>query len=81
MDKVSDMSAVRVLGAFVGNKIDQMSIWSPICDEIDNDLNCWNRSHSTINGHCLIVNMVIGTHTQYLSQVQGMPQAVTEVLK
>ena len=78
---VPDMSPVRILGAFVGNKIDQMSVWIPILDKIDNDLEHWNRSHPTINGCRLIVNMVVGGHTQYLSQVQGMPQAITETLK
>ncbi|EDR01839.1 uncharacterized protein LACBIDRAFT_332870 [Laccaria bicolor S238N-H82] len=74
-----DGEPVRVLGAFVGNKVDQVNVWVPILEKTDNTLSRWERTCPTPDGRRLIIGMVMGGYTQYLARVQGMPEEV-EVL-
>ena len=66
----------RVLGAFVGNGIEQVNIWAPIKEKIELGLNRWDKTHPTQDGRRLIVNMEVGGCTQYLTRVQGMPEEI-----
>jgi len=75
-----DGEPTHTLGAFVGNNLNQTTIWAPTVEKIDATLKQWNKSHLTLDGHCLITNMVIGGHTQYLTKVQGMPHDVELLL-
>lgn len=70
---VKDGEAVRMLGAWVGNKINSEGVWAPTLEKIDRKLEQWERSHPTMEGRRLIIQMVVGGMTQYLTQVQGMP--------
>ncbi|KAF5367236.1 hypothetical protein D9615_010673 [Tricholomella constricta] len=72
--------AVRILGAWFGNRIDAESPWSIVLDKINANLARWERSNPTIEGRCLIVSMIVGGMTQYLTQVQGMPQKIEKRL-
>jgi len=74
-----DGKPIRVLGAFVGNKVDQVNIWSPILEKCDKALTYWERTHPTQDGRRLIIGMVIGGYTQYLTRVQGMPKDVEKL--
>ena len=74
-----DGEPVRVLGAFVGNKVDQVNVWVPVLEKTDNALNLWERSRPTPDGRRLIIGMVIGGYTQYLTRVQGMPKEVEDL--
>jgi len=69
-----------MLGAWIGNNIDQATIWSPVLDRIRDNLDGWNRSHPTLFGCRLIIQMVVGGMTQYLAKVQTMPKQVEETL-
>ena len=71
-----DGEPVRVLGAFVGNKVDQVNVWVCILEKTDNALAQWEKSRPTPDGRRLIVGMVIGGYTQYLTRVQGMPEEI-----
>ena len=75
-----DGEPVRILGCFVGNSVKQEAIWVPTIDRITASLAQWGKSHPTIIGRCLIVNMEVGGCTQYLSYVQGMPLSVEKRL-
>jgi exonuclease III len=76
MNIVKDGEAIRVLGAWVGNKIDNEGVWAPTLEKIDRNLEQWEKGHPTMEGRRLIVQMVVGGMTQYLTQVQGMPQVI-----
>lgn len=80
MHIVEDGAPVRILGAWVGNKIDAQNIWNTQIEKIDNALAKWERSHPTMEGRKLIVQLVIGGMTQYLTQVQGMPPKIERKL-
>src|SRR5271168_927088 len=73
---VKDGEAIRVLGAWVGNKIDSKGVWAPTLEKIDRALEQWEKSHPTMEGRRLILQMVVGGMTQYLTHVQGMPKEI-----
>lgn len=73
---LKDGDHARVLGAYVGNKINEISIWTPIMEKIDTNLKRWAKGNPTQEGRRLVVNMEVGGHTQYLTRVQGMPANV-----
>ncbi|KAF5373348.1 hypothetical protein D9615_007464 [Tricholomella constricta] len=72
----SDGEPTKVLGAFVGNKVDQLDVWTPTMEKITIDLGMWNKGHPTLKGRSLISKVVIGGYTQYLARVQGMPKEI-----
>ena len=72
--------ATRILGAWVGNNADAMTPWEPIIDKINHKLKNWDKLHPTLDGRRLIIQTVIGGHTQFLTQAQGMPDAVEKTL-
>ena len=37
-----DQESVRLLGAWIGNNIDQATVWSPVLDKIRDNLNRWD---------------------------------------
>ncbi|KAF9553475.1 hypothetical protein CPC08DRAFT_645612, partial [Agrocybe pediades] len=75
-----DGEPIQVLGALIGNKVDQASVWSPTLENVDQRFIRWEQSHPTPEGRCLIVNLVAGGLTQYLTRVQGMPVDIETML-
>ncbi|KAF9560006.1 hypothetical protein CPC08DRAFT_612641, partial [Agrocybe pediades] len=80
-----DGEPVRVLGALIGNKVDQVNVWSPVIEKVNKRLSQWERGHPTPEGrrllyHFVIVNMDVGGQTQYLTRVQGMPTDVETLI-
>jgi hypothetical protein len=75
-----DGEPIRVLGAFVGNNVNQVNVWTPILERADRALTRWDRTRPTLEGKRLIVGMVVGGYTQYLTRVQGMPKDVETLL-
>lgn len=76
MHIAKDCEAVRILGAWVGNKVDSVDIWAPVIEKIDKVLERWDKSQPTMEGRRLIIQMFIGGMTQYLTMVQGMPAEI-----
>ncbi|RDB23311.1 Transposon TX1 uncharacterized protein [Hypsizygus marmoreus] len=72
---------VRILGSWIGNNINQSNPWSPVIEKIELYLAQWAKSHPTMEGRRLIVQMFIGGMTQYLTKVQGMPKHIEERLE
>ncbi|KAF9552442.1 hypothetical protein CPC08DRAFT_738163 [Agrocybe pediades] len=77
----SDGTPVRVLGAFVGNKVDQIAIWTPTVDKITHKLTNWSKNYPTPEGRRLVIGMVVGGLTQYLTRVQGMSAEIENVIR
>ncbi|EIN07782.1 hypothetical protein PUNSTDRAFT_32279, partial [Punctularia strigosozonata HHB-11173 SS5] len=76
----SDGEAIRFLGAWIGNGADDATPWGPTLEKIDAALGRWERSHPTLEGRRLIVQMVVGGMSQYLTKVQGMPVEIEKTL-
>lgn len=71
---------VRILGAWFGNSLTGEEPWIPLLEKVDKCLAQWERSQPSIEGRKLIVQMIVGGMTQYLTQVQGMPKQIEETL-
>ena len=71
---------VRVLGAYIGNGIEQMAVWTPTLEKIDAKLKQWSKNHPTQDGKRLIIGMVVGGLTQFLSRVQGMTSEIETLI-
>ncbi|EPS93197.1 hypothetical protein FOMPIDRAFT_18859, partial [Fomitopsis schrenkii] len=76
-----DGEATRILGAWIGNKTDQVAIWAPTVHKIKIFIKRWGRCHPSLTGKKHIVQMGPGGISQYLARVQGMPPAVAKELK
>lgn len=72
---------VRVLGAWIGNGVDQATPWTPTIEKIAANLKRWEANHPTTEGRRLISQMIIGGMTQYLAKVQGMPESAIKTLE
>ncbi|KAM5543385.1 hypothetical protein V8D89_002970, partial [Ganoderma adspersum] len=69
-------NAIRILGAWLGNNIDQPEVWSRTLAKITTVLERWKASHPTIEGKKHVVQMIVGGMTQFLTDVQRMPESV-----
>ena len=76
----NDGHAIRSLGAWIGNKIDDATPWELVLDKIRTNLDRWKLGRPTLDGKRLIVQMVVGGTTQYLAKVQGMPNRIEKAL-
>ncbi|EPS93462.1 hypothetical protein FOMPIDRAFT_26257, partial [Fomitopsis schrenkii] len=77
---VPDGEAVRILGAWVGNGVEQIAIWAPAIKKIKDFLERWGRCHPSMGGKRSIVQMGPGGISQYLTSVQGMPAQIEKEL-
>lgn len=75
-----DGHAVHCLGAWIGNGLDETTPWTPILDKINSALSVWSKSHPTLDGKRLIIQMVVAGMTQFLTKAQGMPEHVAASL-
>jgi hypothetical protein len=52
--KVQEGEAMRILGAWMGNKTNEEAIWSLILEKFDSSLKYWEKLYPTIEG-CKII--------------------------
>ncbi|EIW58189.1 uncharacterized protein TRAVEDRAFT_108224, partial [Trametes versicolor FP-101664 SS1] len=76
-----DGEAVRTLGAWVGNRVDNAVPWHNVVAAIEENLTRWDKRNPTSQGRRLILNMEMGGRTQYLARVQGMPKSIEDRLE
>ena len=75
-----DGQVIRILGAWIGNSIDELAVWSPIIEKIDARLHRWDVKRPSIEGRKIIAQWTIGAMTQYLTSAQGMPTNIEKAL-
>ncbi len=75
--------AVRILGAFFGNGISQVNIWTVVLTKIVamrkplmHAIERWKAGHATLQGKRHVVQMIIGGMTQFFTTVQRMPDII-----
>ncbi len=75
--------AVRILGAFFGNGVSQVQIWTLVLTKIVamkkplmQVIERWSRGHATLQGKRHVIQMIIGGMTQFFTTVQRMPEIV-----
>jgi hypothetical protein len=76
----TDGEPVRVLGAWLGNKVNNGDPWGPVLEKVEKNLNRWEKGHPTMEGRRLIIQMIVAGMTQYLTKVQGMPEDIEKEL-
>ncbi|KIK36516.1 hypothetical protein CY34DRAFT_94245 [Suillus luteus UH-Slu-Lm8-n1] len=77
---VPDGHPVRSLGAWIGNKTDNTTPWEPVLNNINTALKRWKNGHPTLDGKKLIIQMIVGGMTQFLTKAQGMPKNIETAL-
>ena len=75
-----DGEPVRILGAWLGNNIDQAVTWAPVMENCHKRLKRWGAAKHSLEGRRLILQMQVAGVTQYLTKVQGMPKNVKDDL-
>ena len=76
----ADGEAVRSLGAWIGNKTNDLTPWEIVLDKIVRKLSIWAKSNPTLYGKRLIIQAIVGGHTQFLTKAQGMPPHIEAAL-
>ena len=76
----ADGVAVRYLGAWIGNEVDESTPWEPVIDKINRAFTLWEKAHPSMAGRKLIVQTVVGGYTQFLTKAQGMPENIEKAL-
>lgn len=51
-----------------------------ILDKIVRKLEIWGRLHPTLYGKRIIIQAVVGGHTQFLTKAQGMPTHIEDAI-
>jgi len=75
-----DGEAVCILGVWIGNEANNQAPWEPILNIIKTKLNRWEKAHLMLNGKHIILQAIIGGHTQFLAKAQGMPKHIEDAL-
>jgi ribonuclease HI len=75
-----DGNAIRFLGAWIGNHTKDAIPWEPVIDRVHKRLERWATSYPTLMGRKLIIQSVVGGHTQFLTMAQGMPTNIEDAL-
>jgi hypothetical protein len=76
-----DGESIRMLGAWISNHTNEDAPWETIIDKVNSNLKNWKCLHPTLNGRKLIIQAVVGGHTQFLTNAQGMPPHIETALK
>ena len=69
-----------MLGAWIGNGTNDVTPWEPILDIIKSKLIRWEKVHLTLNRKRIVIQMIVGGHTQFLTKAQGMLPHIEEAL-
>ncbi|KAF6742767.1 hypothetical protein DFP72DRAFT_755827, partial [Ephemerocybe angulata] len=72
---------VRILGAFFGYGLTETDIWAPVVSKAKATTSRWAQGRPTIRGLTLGNNTMLGGYTQYLTRVQGMPEATLRLFE
>ncbi|KAH7917437.1 hypothetical protein BV22DRAFT_1108572 [Leucogyrophana mollusca] len=75
-----DGQPIRSLGAWIGNKVDNPATWEQVLNKVNKALMRWKEGNPTLNGKRLIVQMIAGGMTQFLTKAQGMPENIENSL-
>ncbi len=82
-----DGEAVRILGAFFGNGVEEVDVWSVVLTKIVamrqplmHAMARWRNGHATIQGRKHVVQMIVGGMTQFFTTVQRMPAIILQRL-
>ena len=61
---------------WVGNEVNPEEPWRRIVETIKKDFKQWEARYPTLEGKRLIMQMITGGKTQFLTRAQGMPDLI-----
>ncbi|EJD40270.1 hypothetical protein AURDEDRAFT_31809, partial [Auricularia subglabra TFB-10046 SS5] len=74
----TDKTAVRILGIFAGNDVDDEEPWLRVLKKVSDQLVRWDNTHPTLEGRRSLIQAYVGGGTQFLTSAQGMPTYMLE---
>lgn len=77
---VREGEVVKILGAWYGYNFKVTAPWNTVLGKIMRNLKQCEKSHPSLERRRLIVQMIVGGMTQYLTQIQGMPKEIKKKL-
>jgi hypothetical protein len=77
---VEDGHPTHTLGGWIGNDIEQAQPWTPILDKVKEILDRWATTNFTLDAKRLVIQMIAGGMTQFLTKAQGMPSIISKQL-
>ncbi|EIW54201.1 uncharacterized protein TRAVEDRAFT_82766, partial [Trametes versicolor FP-101664 SS1] len=77
---VPEGAAIRSLGAWIGNGIDDSAPWTPVVNTIQTNLAKWQKGKPSLNGRKLAIGIELAGRTQFRATVQVMPKSVEKRL-
>ena len=75
-----DQEPVRLLGGFIGNKIETQQIWSTQIEKLKDDYKAWGKRHLSNKEKRRVIQTFGGGRTQYQATGQGIPKEVQDRL-
>ncbi|KAI0653493.1 hypothetical protein C8Q70DRAFT_877180, partial [Cubamyces menziesii] len=68
--------SIRLLGARIGNGVDQDGVWEPLLARMQKNLDRWAKADLSMHGKKLVIGMEVGGRTQFFARAQGMSKSV-----
>ena len=75
-----DGHPTRCLGAWIGNDLDSAQPWTPTIEKIKRALDRWTQTNPSLDAKRLIIQLTVGSMTQFLAKAQGMPKTILKTL-
>lgn len=76
-----DRELTCILGAWLGNKVNDANPWLRTIDKLTKALNIWKAYGPSLPAKARIIQCVVGGGTQYLMTVQGMPKHTEKAIQ
>ena len=77
---LKDGESTRYLGTHIGNQTLGDEPWPKITEDIEQCLAQWDKAYPSLEGRKHIIQMIIGSKTQYITAAQGMPLKYEDLL-
>ncbi|KIO15339.1 hypothetical protein M407DRAFT_40823, partial [Tulasnella calospora MUT 4182] len=74
----SDGEAMRILGGWVGNKVDAETLWTPILQRMNKAASSWSKTGITFKGRKIVASTLILSRAQYMLTTNDPPDTVVK---
>ncbi|KAJ3836286.1 hypothetical protein F5878DRAFT_501684, partial [Lentinula raphanica] len=75
-----DGKTTRILGAHIGNAAEETGVWLPLIERIENILDRCTDRYPTVEAKRHMINLTVGSITQFLTAANGMPESIAKRL-
>lgn len=75
---IQDGEAIRILGGWIGYKVDVAAIWEKRVSDMESDALRWMKRRPTLVGRVIISNYIVLSKAQYLLMTNEPPPSVVD---